>query len=265
METGSRELSGKVALITGGGSGIGKATALLMAREGAKVVVISRTGEEINQTLEEVEKAGGTGLALTADISKQTDMQRVYAQIQQQYGRLDIVFANAGINGVWAPIEELEPDDWQKTINVNLTGTFLTVHYAIPMLKRQGGAIIITASVNGTRIFSNTGAAAYSSTKAAQLAFTQMAALELAKHKIRVNVICPGAIDTQIDDNTQKRGIDQEKEPVEFPQGKIPLTDGQPGRSDDVAELVLFLASDRARHITGTPVWIDGAESLLMG
>ena len=265
METGRKELGGKVALITGAGSGIGKATALLMGREGAKVVAISRTDEEVDQTVSEIKQAGGEALSITADISSVADMQRTYGEVERQYGRLDIVFANAGINGVWAPLDELEPDEWQKTIDINLTGTFLTVKYALPMLKRNGGAIIITASVNGTRIFSNTGATAYSCTKAAQVAFTQMAALELAKHRIRVNVVCPGAIDTNIDESTTKRDIEQEKEPVEFPEGSIPLTDGKPGTSEQVADLVLFLASDRARHITGTPIWIDGAESLLMG
>ena len=259
------ELSGKVALVTGAGSGIGKAAALSLAREGVKVVAISRTEEEINKTVEEIKQAGGEAIAVPADVSSPEDMQRAYAQVEQQFGRLDIVFANAGINGVWAPIDELEPDEWNKTININLTGTFLTVKYAVPMLKRQGGSIIITASVNGTRIFSNTGAIAYSSTKAGQVAFTKMAALELAKHRIRVNVVCPGAIDTNIEESTEKRDIEREKEPVEFPEGKIPLTEGKPGTSEQVADLVVFLASDRASHITGTPIWIDGAESLIMG
>ncbi|MDB5240198.1 MAG: 3-ketoacyl-ACP reductase, partial [Spirosoma sp.] len=265
MATGLNELTGKVALVTGAGSGIGKATALLMAREGAKVMALGRTADEVNQTVDEIRRAGGVGLPITADISSAEDMQRAYAEIEQHYGRLDSVFANAGINGVWAPIDELEPEEWQKTININLTGTFLTVKYALPMLKRQGGSIVITSSVNGTRIFSNAGASAYSSTKAAQVAFAQMAALELAKHKIRVNVICPGAIKTNIDESTEKRDTEEAREPVEFPEGSIPLTDGQPGTSEEVADLVLFLSSDRARHITGTPIWIDGAESLLMG
>jgi NAD(P)-dependent dehydrogenase (short-subunit alcohol dehydrogenase family) len=124
--------------------------------------------------------------------------------------------------------------------------------------------VIVTASINGTRTFSNTGATAYSATKAAQVAMTKMLALELAKHKIRVNAVCPGAIDTEIQENTEKRDLEKEQEPVEFPEGKIPLTDGKPGTADEVAELVLFLASDRSRHITGTPVWIDGGQSLLV-
>ena len=160
---------------------------------------------------------------------------------------------------------ELTADEWNKTLTVNLTGTFLTVKYAIPLLKERGGAVIITASVNGTRIFSNAGASAYSSSKAGQVAFTKMAALELAKHKIRVNVICPGAIETAIDDSTERRDIEAAKEPVEFPEGSIPLTDGAPGKAEQVADLVLFLASDAASHISGTEIWIDGAESLLQG
>jgi len=135
----------------------------------------------------------------------------------------------------------------------------------VPYLKRQGGSVIVTSSVNGTRIFSNTGATAYSCSKAAQVAFTKMAALELAKHRIRVNVICPGAISTQIEQSTEKRDEEKEKEPVIYPEGSIPLTGGEPGTSEQVADLVLFLASDDSNHITGTEIWIDGGSSLLIG
>jgi NAD(P)-dependent dehydrogenase (short-subunit alcohol dehydrogenase family) len=192
-------------------------------------------------------------------------MQQAVQKLVDRFGRLDIVFANAGINGVWAPIEDLTPDEWDKTLNINLKGTFLTVKYAVPHLKQQGGAIVITSSVNGTRIFSNSGATAYSCSKAAQVAFTKMVAVELAPHKIRVNVICPGAIDTNINETTEQRDLEQIKIPVEFPEGKIPLTHGESGKSEQVAQLVLFLASDAASHVTGTEVWIDGAESLLKG
>ncbi|QHT69410.1 SDR family oxidoreductase [Rhodocytophaga rosea] len=265
MENNSKELEGKVAFITGAGSGIGKAAALLFARQGASIAALGHTEDELRETVDQVKENGGEAILLLGDISQAADMENAIGEAVQKLGRLDIVFANAGINGVWAPIEELAPEEWDKTININLRGTFLTVKYAIPHLKKQGGSIIITSSVNGTRIFSNTGATAYSCTKAAQVAFTQMAALELAKHRIRVNVICPGAIETSIDDNTNKRDLASEKEPVEFPEGKIPLTDGKPGKSEQVAQLALFLASDRSSHITGTPIWIDGAESLLMG
>ncbi|MGI2904546.1 SDR family oxidoreductase [Tolypothrix sp. VBCCA 56010] len=257
------QLTNKVALVTGAGSGIAKAAAKLFAKEGAKVAALGRTKEELEETVAQIESDNGEAIPLIADISHPEEMQQAIQQIVDKWGRLDIVFANAGINGVWAPIDELTPEEWDKTININLKGTFLTVKYAVPYLKKQGGSIVITSSVNGTRIFSNTGATAYSCSKAAQVAFAKMIALELAKDRIRVNVVCPGAIETNIDENTEKRDLEHIQEPVEFPEGKIPLTDGKPGTSEQVAQLVLFLASDASSHITGTPIWIDGAESLL--
>jgi len=256
---------GKVAMVTGGASGLGKAAAERLAREGAKVAVLGRSADENQQVVDAINAAGGEAIPVDADISDPAVMQRAVEQVVGRWGRLDIVFANAGINGVWAPIEDLTPEEWQQTININLNGTFYTIKYATPHLKQQGGSIIITASVNGTRIFSNTGATAYSCTKAAQVAMAKMLALELAKHKVRVNVICPGAIESQIDENTEKRNVEREKEPVEFPDGQIPLTDGAPGKAEDVGDLVLFLASEQSKHISGTEIWIDGAQSLLQG
>lgn len=260
------ELRNKVALVTGAGSGIGKAAAVLFAREGARVGALSRTAEEVHRTVEEIRSAGGEAVPLVADVADAPAMKAAVRQLAEAYGRLDVVFANAGINGVWAPIDELAPDEWDRTVAINLRGTYLTLHYAVPHLKRAGGgSVIVTSSINGTRVFSNAGATAYSCTKAAQVAMAKMLALELAKHRIRVNAICPGAIDTEISDNTEYRSRDEAGEPMEFPQGEIPLTDDRPGTSLDVAELALFLASDRSRHVTGTPVWIDGAQSLLQG
>jgi NAD(P)-dependent dehydrogenase (short-subunit alcohol dehydrogenase family) len=213
----------------------------------------------------EIEGAGGAALPLAADVADAGQMEAAVGRAAGEWGRLDVVFANAGINGVWAPIDELQPAEWDQTIAVNLRGTYLTLHHAVPHLKRAGaGSIVITSSINGTRTFTSAGATAYSCTKAAQVAMAQMLALELAKHRIRVNVICPGAIDTEIQENTAKRHTEAADVPAEFPQGEIPLTAGQSGTSEEVAELVLFLASDRARHITGTPVWIDGGQSLLV-
>jgi NAD(P)-dependent dehydrogenase (short-subunit alcohol dehydrogenase family) len=258
-------LEGKVALITGGGSGIGAAAAVLFAQEGARVAVLGRTEEKLAETVKRIEAAGGEGLAVEGDVASYPDMERVVGEVVAKWGRLDVVFANAGINGVWAPIEELAPEEWEKTIAINLSGTFFTIKAAVPQLKRRGGSVIVTASVNGTRMFSNSGASAYASTKAAQVALTQMLAVELGKHRIRVNVICPGAIETDIEESTERRDLDKAKEPVEFPEGDIPLTDGKPGKAEQVARLALFLASDEADHISGTPVWIDGAQSLLRG
>jgi NAD(P)-dependent dehydrogenase (short-subunit alcohol dehydrogenase family) len=259
------QLADKVALITGAGEGIGRAAALLLAAEGAKVAALGRTEAHLQTLVAEIRERGGEAMPVVADVSRPEPMQKGIDGVVSAYGRLDIVFANAGINGVWAPLEDLTPEEWDQTLSVNLKGTFLTVKYAVPYLKRQGGSVIVTSSVNGTRIFSNTGATAYSCSKAAQVAFTKMVALELAKHKIRVNVICPGAITTRIGDNTERRNIEREKEPVVFPEGDIPLTRGKPGTAEQVAQLVLFLASDASSHITGTELWIDGAQSLLWG
>ena len=252
-------------MVTGGGAGIGKAAAQLLAANGTRVGVLGRTADEVNATCREIVAAGGEALALVADVSKVVPMQRAYERVRKTWGRLDIVFANAGVNGVWTGIENLKVEEWDETIAINLRGTFLTVKFAVPLLKKQGGSIIITSSVNGTRMFSNTGATAYATSKAAQVALGRMCALELAAHAIRVNTICPGAITTHIDHNTRRRGLKNLRVPVIFPEGGIPLTDGRPGRADQVAELVRFLASDASGHITGTEIYIDGGESLIHG
>ncbi|RYD61256.1 MAG: SDR family oxidoreductase, partial [Verrucomicrobiaceae bacterium] len=214
---------------------------------------------------EEIRQAGGTALAVKGDVSSHEETVAAIKKVTDEWGRLDIVFANAGVNGVWAPLEEITPEEWDKTLSINLRGTYLSVRESVPWLKKQGGSIIITASVNGTRMFSNTGATAYACSKAAQVAFTKMTAVEFAQHCIRVNVICPGAIGTRIDENTEKRHTEDLRVPVEFPEGQIPLTGKEPGTSEQVAKLVLFLASDDSSHITGTEIYIDGAQSLLQG
>jgi NAD(P)-dependent dehydrogenase (short-subunit alcohol dehydrogenase family) len=258
------ELKGRYALVTGAGSGLGEAATLKLAAAGADVALLGRTRDELEAVAARVREIGRTALVLVADISDDAQVRDAFATIGREFDRLDFVFANAGINGTWAPIEELSHADWSRTQSINLGGTFLTLHYAVPRMRTRGGSIAITSSINGTRTFTTAGASAYATSKAGQLAFGQMAALELAKHRIRVNVICPGAIESEIDDNTDRRNTDAAKEPAEYPDGTVPLTDGSPGRAEDVADLVVFLASDRSRHITGTPIWIDGGQSLLV-
>lgn len=261
----SMELDGHVAVITGGGSGIGEATAALFVREGARVAICGRTKDKLDETVEKIDADEDNILALQCDISQASDVERLYETVDDRWGRLDVVFAHAGINGVWAPIEELAPEEWNRTIQINLTGTFYTVKYGVPLLKRQGGSVVITSSINGTQKFSDVGSSAYSASKGGQISFMKLMALELAEHDIRVNAICPGSIATSIAEHMEQRDTEATKEVADYPQGGIPLTDGEPGRPDEVAELVLFLASDRARHITGSPVWIDGGQSLVQG
>lgn len=258
------ELAGKTALITGAGSGIGRATALMMAAAGADIAALSNDADEVSSIVSEIEGLGRKAVALVADVSSDTDMAKAFTTTRDSFGTLDILFSNAGINGVWAPIEDMQSSEWDKSFAVNMRGSFLSVHNAIPLMKENGGAIVITSSVNGNRVYTNAGASAYASAKAGQVAFAKMAALELARYKIRVNVVCPGWIKTGIGSSTFPRNINKIRIPVEYPEGKIPLTKGEAGTVDDVAEAVLFLASDRAKHISGTPIFVDGAESLLV-
>jgi NAD(P)-dependent dehydrogenase (short-subunit alcohol dehydrogenase family) len=264
QQDGLMELKSQVALVTGAGSGIGKAAALKLAAEGAKVGLLGHTRTEIDKTAQEIERAGGEGLALEADVSDENRMRAAIDRLAGKFGRLDIVVANAGINGVWAPIDDLKPEEFDRTIAVNLRGTYLTLHLAVPHLKAQGaGSIIVVSSINGNRTFTTPGATAYTATKAAQVAMVQQLALELGKHHIRVNAVCPGEIETNIRDNTKLRHEQETAIPVEWPEGQVPISDGRPGKSEDVAEVIAFLASDRSRHVTGTPIYVDGGQGLL--
>ncbi len=259
------ELQDRVALVTGGSSGIGRATALCLAEAGAQVAILGRDRQEVEQVAREITHRGGSCLALTADVSSADEMSRQMQVLLDTWDRLDIVVANAGINGVWAPIDELSPEDWRQTIDINLTGTFLTIKFAAPALRKRGGSIVVMSSINGTRVFSNGGASAYASSKAAQVALAKMLALELADDRIRVNAICPGTIATPIHQKTERHNVARATERVEFPDGTIPLTDGRPGEPEQVAALVRFLVSDQAMHITGSTVFVDGGQSLLQG
>ncbi|GHF43947.1 NAD(P)-dependent dehydrogenase (short-subunit alcohol dehydrogenase family) [Deinococcus metalli] len=256
-------LDNKVAFITGAASGIGASTARRFAQEGARVVLADVQPEEGERVRAEIEAAGGSALYVECDVSDAEAVRRAIDQAVTAYGQLDIVFANAGINGVWAPIDELQPEEWDRTQATNLRSTYLTVHYAVPHLKRAGGgSILITSSVNGTRTFSSAGASAYSASKAGQVAFMKMIALELGRHHIRCNAVCPGLIHTQISQRTEQRGTDKIGIKVELPLGNPALNEGE-GEPVDVADTCVFLASDLGRHVSGVEIYVDGGASLL--
>lgn len=256
--------NGRVVLVTGAGSGIGRAAAFAFAAAGYSVSALGDDLEDVAPVAEKLRAKGYKALAVRADISRESDMRKAVDDTVSHFGRLDVVVANAGINGVWAPIDDLKPAEWDRTIAVNLRGTYLTIHATVPHLKAAGGgSIVVVSSINGTRTFTTPGATAYTATKAGQVAMVQQLALELARHHIRINAVCPGEIETNIDDNTSLRGEDETAIPVEWPEGQVPITGGAPGRSEDVAAAILFLASDEARHITGSPLWIDGGQGLL--
>jgi NAD(P)-dependent dehydrogenase (short-subunit alcohol dehydrogenase family) len=255
---------GRVALVTGAGSGIGRAAALLLAQDGARIAALGKSLPRLEGVVGEIEAAGGEAIPLLADVSRSDEMEAAIDRAAERWGRLDVVVAAAGFNGVWAGLEDLTPEEWDRTLDVNLKGTFLTVKYAAPYLKRQGGAVVIVSSVNGTRLFGNTGATAYSCAKAGQVVFAKMVALELAPHKIRVNAICPGAIHSNIHATTVRRNLEEIRWPVQYPKGWHPLR-GDYGEPEQVAKLIRFLTSDDAGHITGTEMWIDGGETLIRG
>jgi NAD(P)-dependent dehydrogenase (short-subunit alcohol dehydrogenase family) len=255
-------LSGKVAFVTGGASGIGRGAARRFSEEGAKIVLADMDDEEGKKLEQEIVGQGGEAVFVHCDVSQSDDVKKAIETAKERFGRLDIVFANAGINGVWTPIEELQPDEWDKTLDINLKGTYLTIHHAIPHLRASGGgSILITSSVNGNRTFSNPGASAYSTSKAGQVAFGRMAALELGRYNIRVNTICPGAIHTNIDERTFKRDTEEVEIDAEIDNSEF-LNEGQ-GEPQDVADVCLFLASDLSRHVTGVEIYVDGGASLL--
>ena len=256
-------LDNEVALITGAASGIGEGTARRFAQEGAAVALADVMAEQGERVRAEIEAAGGQAIYVDCDVSDPQAVKQAIDTTVERFGKLDIVFANAGINGVWTPIDELQPDEWDRTLDINLKGTYLTVHYAVPHLKQGGGgSIIITSSVNGNRTFSSAGASAYSTSKAGQVAFMKMIALELGRHNIRCNAVCPGAIETNIQQRTEQRNTDEIGIVVELPEGSPALNEGQ-GEPIDVADTCLFLASDLGRHVSGVEIYVDGGASLL--
>lgn len=256
-------LENKVAFITGAASGIGAGTAQRFASAGAKVAIADIQAEAGERVREEIEREGGRAIFVECDVSDARSVERAIATTVEAFGTLDIVFANAGINGVWAPIEELQPDEWERTLDINLKGTFLTVHFAVPHLKRNGGgSSIITSSVNGTRTFSNPGTSAYSTSKAGQIAFMKIIALELGRSNIRCNAVCPGFIQTNIQERTEERDTETIGIEIELPKGSPAIDEGA-GDSAEVADVCLFLASDLSRHVSGVEIYVDGGASLL--
>jgi NAD(P)-dependent dehydrogenase (short-subunit alcohol dehydrogenase family) len=247
----SADLQGKVALITGGTSGIGQDSAVLFAKAGAKVVIAGRRETEGKETVEQVRAAGGEGIFLKTDVSKATDVEALVQKTVEKFGRLDVAFNNAGIEGNWIPITEQPEEDWDRTIDINLKGVWLCLKYQIrQMLKLGGGgAIVNMSSIAG--LMGGAGSATYCASKHGVIGLTKSAALENARNGIRVNAVCPAVIETPMADR-----LFSEPEVNKYALGFHPL--GRFGKSREISEAVLWMCSDRSSYMTGQYIVVDG-------
>lgn len=244
-------LEGKVGLVTGGTSGIGRDTAILFAKAGVKVVVAGRRELEGQETIELVRAAGGNGLFVRTDVSKAAEVEALIQKAVERFGRLDIAFNNAGIEGVWVPIVNQSEKDWDRTIDINLKGVWLCLKYEIRRMLKQGGggAIVNMASTMG--MIGSIGAAAYSASKHGVIGLTKAAALETARSGIRINAVCPAAIETSMSERLF--GAPEVRKQV---LGCHPI--GRFGKPTEIAEAVVWMCSDRASFMTGQSLVLDG-------
>lgn len=246
------DFDGKVALVTGGGVGIGRATALALAREGAQVVIGNRNSERGDEVVKAVQDAGGEASFLRTDVESEGDIKALVDHAVSTYGRIDVAFNNAGIEGLVAPLVDQTDDNFHSVMNINVRGVWLSMKYQIPqMLKSGGGAIVNNSSVAGMIGFGGIGI--YSASKHAVMGLTKCAALEYSAQGIRINAVNPGVIDTSMVDRLAD-SMETEKESLSalHPIGRI----GQP---DEVANAVLWLCSDKASFVTGIGMAVDGA------
>src|SRR5216683_4719036 len=242
-------VQGKIALVTGGGSGIGRATALKLAKEGAKVMIADYMPEGGERTVRMIEEAGGEASFVAADVSVTKQVEAMVAKTVETYARIDCAFNNAGIEGRMANTVECTDETWDRTIAINLKGVWLCMKYEIPqMLKQGGGTIVNTASIAGLVGFE--GLPAYNASKGGVVQLTRTAALEFATKKIRVNCVCPGVIRTpMVERLLDTQGFTEQE-----------LTLGEPvarmGKPEEIADGVVWLLSDSASFVTGHPLVI---------
>jgi NAD(P)-dependent dehydrogenase (short-subunit alcohol dehydrogenase family) len=245
-------LEGKSVIITGAGSGIGRAASLLFTKEGAKLIAVDRS-EAVKETVEQVRKAGGTAEAVMADAGSEKDVIAFISKAVSAYGRLDAIWANAGVSGGLVPLAEQTVEHWQEVLRVNLIGPFLAIKYSMPhMIKQKSGSIVCTASVAGLK--AGASGHPYGASKAGVISLVQTTAYSLSGTGVRINAVCPGLIETgmtkPIFDNARERGTDQKI-------GQLnPLK--RAGQPHELAAMGLFLASDDASYVNGQAIPVDG-------
>ena len=245
------DFDGKVALVTGGGTGIGRATAIAFAREGARVVIGNRSSEAGEAVVKAIQDAGGEASFLRTDVSSEEDVKALIEHAVATYGRLDVAFNNAGIGGAAGPLADQSSDNYDKVMGINVKGVWMSMKYEIQqMLKTGGGSIVNNSSVGGLLGFA--GVSIYSASKHAVMGLTRSAALEYSAHGVRVNAVNPAVIRTPMAEGLAKM---RKGKPDDFaamhPIGRI-------GEPEEVAEAVLWLCSDKASFVTGTATCVDG-------
>lgn len=249
-------LAGKVSVITGAGSGIGRAAALLFAREGARVVVADLERDAAERTVQMIRDAGNEARAVEVDVASAVSVQRLFQETLDVYGRLDVVVNNAGY-GFAATVEQTDENDWDRLMAVNLKGVYLGCKYAIPLMRRQGGGVIInTASV--VAIVGIANRAAYCASKGGVAALTRAVAVDHVRDGIRVNCVAPGTIETPYFTEIFAKSPD----PAELRKGlEERQLMGRLGRPEEVAHAMLYLASDESSFVTGSMLVVDGGMS----
>jgi NAD(P)-dependent dehydrogenase (short-subunit alcohol dehydrogenase family) len=247
-------LQGKVALITGSASGIGKSSALLFAQEGAQMIVNDLDEAKGQETVQEIEAAGGSAIFIQADVTNADSVKVMVDRIIEQFGRIDVLFNNAGISGVGA-LHELEPDQWDRIMSINVKGVFLPSKYVVPhMMEQKSGSIINMSSCIAEIGLARR--ASYAATKGAVLALTKSMQVDYAAYNIRVNALLPGTILTPFVENYLKTSYDDPEAAIASL--KTRQLSGDLGRPDDVAKAAVFLASDDSKFMMGSPLYIDG-------
>lgn len=244
--------TGKVAFVTGAASGIGSATAVAFAAEGARVAILDRTADALRKTEAAVKDAGAEVLTIACDVSSPDQVHAAVAQVCARFGRLDVAFNNAGVENKAQPLHEIDVDEWDRILGINLRGTFLCMKHELSQMVRQGGGVVVNTS-SGAGIRGVQGGASYAASKHALIGLTRSAALDYAKQNIRVNAVLPGNIETPMMDRFTSGDLQQaiDLEPV-----------GRLGRPEEIAEAVLWMSSDLGGFVTGSAIVVDGGWSL---